>query len=424
MSTVTFALFVPSSGRRKAGRFAVRIRVTYKRISRYIATNIFATDRDLDGAGNLKGYTLVRATSLLGEFYRYAGELNYFALQQMDVDDVVRYIRRRATGPGVFAVDFFEFAETEILPAKKDSTRKCYVSALNAFRRYLGSDSIDINSIDRDVLSGFVKFLEKEPRQVFISQSGEQRSSAAAKKQAHVIYVSKLRHIYDAARYKFNDEDEGLVQIPRNPFAKLRLDHSPSLVHSAKSVEFIQKVISFSGRCSAAQRMALDAYIISFALMGMNVADMIAAAPAKDGIIIYNRAKVRDRRPDQAEHHVQIDPRIAPLIERYKDPDGKRLFCYYNHFPNNARMDTAMRYGLSSWAKANNELPFTMYSARHSWATIARSSACKIDKGTVDDCLVHVGTNRMVDVYAEKDWTVLWDANRKVLDLFDWSAIL
>jgi hypothetical protein len=54
--------------------------------------------------------------------------------------------------------------------------------------------------------------------------------------------------------------------------------------------------------------------------------------------------------------------------------------------------------------------------ARHSWATIARNK-CRISKSDVDECLNHVITeNRIADIYIEKDWSFIDDANRKVLD--------
>jgi len=56
------------------------------------------------------------------------------------------------------------------------------------------------------------------------------------------------------------------------------------------------------------------------------------------------------------------------------------------------------------------------YYARHSWATIARKK-CKISKSDVDECLNHVvPENKMADVYVEKDWGFIDDANRKVLN--------
>lgn len=426
MSTVTFSIFVPQVGRRKAGQFNVRIRVTFKRVSRYISTNIIATDRDLDSTGHLKGPVLVRASALLGSFYQYSSELNFFALQNMQVDDVVRFVLRRAVGPTDFSLDFFEFAEKEIIPTKSAGTAKNYSSALNAFRRYLGAGSIDINEITREMLAGFVKFIEQEQRQVYVHAKQEVVTGAISKKNAtnaaHA-YLGRLRYIYEAAQHKYNDEDKDVLLIPRKPFAKIKVEYTPSIVRSAKSVEFIQSLINFDGPCSPSQRIALDMYLISFALMGMNAADMLTAGPPEGDVIIYHRKKTRNRRVDQAEHHVLIDPRIRGLVRKYADPEGTHLFRLHKLYKNNVTMDGALRYNLDSWAAKNGVEPFTMYSARHSWATIARSSACRIDKGTIDDCLCHLGGNRLVDVYAEKDWSLLWNANKKVLDLFDWSPL-
>jgi len=43
-----------------------------------------------------------------------------------------------------------------------------------------------------------------------------------------------------------------------------------------------------------------------------------------------------------------------------------------------------------------------------------------VDKSTVDDCLVHKGSFQVADIYAEKAWGVMQDANRVVFDLFKW----
>ena len=80
--------------------------------------------------------------------------------------------------------------------------------------------------------------------------------------------------------------------------------------------------------------------------------------------------------------------------------------------------------GLKEIGKEIGVEGLTFYAARHSWATIARSSAVGIDKATVHEALNHVDKEmRITDIYIDKDWTVIWDANKKVLDLFDWSEL-
>lgn len=422
---ITYKPVIIARQRHTDGTYNVKIRVTFKRESRYISSNITATDKDLDGKGNLKGKALIKANALIATFYDYANDLNYFSLQDMDVDDVVRYIHRKALGSGTFEMDLFEFAEEEVIPTKAKGTQDTYHVALNAFRRYLGADRLDINELTKEMLQGFADYLDKEPK-VYHQQSDESKKKVAHPKKkgaAAYTYTNKIRYIYEAAQYKYNDEDNGIVNIPRNPFAKLRINYSPEARRTARDPGFIQRIISYTGKCTPTQRMALDIYILSFALMGMNAVDMMAAAPAKKGVIIYNRAKTKDRRHDRAEHRVKIDPRIRKLVEKYRDPEGKRLFNFYLYWRDNEALCQSLRCIYASWCASSGEAPFTLYSARHSWATIARSKACGIDKATIDDCLCHIGDHELVDVYAEKDWQVLWDANKKVLDLFDWSAI-
>lgn len=423
-STITYKPVVMAAQRRQDGSYNVKIRITFKRVSRYIATHINAGEKEITGKGDLKGAALIKANRLIADFHEYESRLNYFSLQAMDVDDVIRYIRRQAASAEAFRLDFFEFGY-RFADSKKKATGDTYRVALNAFKRYLGTDHIDINELSYTMLLAFAAFLDNEPKQV--QHSGKKRKKVTAMKAKGASsrrYPACLNTIYREAKRLHNDEDNGIVNIPRNPFAKLELKGNPSLVRSAREPEFIQRLIDYDGPCTASQRMALDMYLISFALMGMNAADLLTAARPVGDVLIYNRSKTKDRRQDFAEHRVKVDPRIKPLLARYQDPEGDHLTNLYLYYRDNEVLDYALRYALRSWALANDEAPFTLYSARHSWATIARSSRCGVDKATVDECLIHLDPDfKMADVYIEKDWQVLWDANKKVLDLFDWSAL-
>lgn len=425
-TSITYKPVVMPAQKRRDGSFNIKIRVTFKRISRYLSTNLTATAKDITAKGELKGAALISANNLIAQFYKYANELNYFALLEMDVDDVIRYIRRKASMGGSFRLDFFEFGEA-FAATKDKGTRATYITALNALKRYLNTDTLDINEISYKMLYDFGEFIDKEPKQFHKDCPPERRSSESHPKKkgaARAFYLRKIKAIYSEAKKKYNDEDDGIINIPRNPFQKLELKYSTGIAHSARSPEWIQRIISYNGPCSPGQRFALDMYIISFALMGMNAADLITAAAAKNGIITYFRAKTHKHRPDRAEHRVKIDPRIKPLIDKYRDPNGKRLFNLYLYYRDNQALDWSLRSFYHAWAQANNEVPFSLYTARHSWGTIANSSKVGIDIALVDECLVHKNPSlKMAYVYVERDWENLWRANEKVLDLFDWSNI-
>jgi hypothetical protein len=60
----------------------------------------------------------------------------------------------------------------------------------------------------------------------------------------------------------------------------------------------------------------------------------------------------------------------------------------------------------------------TTYHARHTWATLARNEV-GVTLGDVGEALNHSprGSERVTDIYVERDFTRVWDTNRKVLDL-------
>ena len=64
----------------------------------------------------------------------------------------------------------------------------------------------------------------------------------------------------------------------------------------------------------------------------------------------------------------------------------------------------------------------TFYTARHTWATLAYKIG--IEKGIINDCLCHIDeAMKVTDIYIEKDWERLWEANRRVIDCFDWTPL-
>ena len=75
---------------------------------------------------------------------------------------------------------------------------------------------------------------------------------------------------------------------------------------------------------------------------------------------------------------------------------------------------------LKKWCERNNVEVFTFYAARHTWASLCRGE-CKVDKSTIDDCLGHLGSFQVADIYAERAWGLMQEANRKVINLFDWN---
>lgn len=164
------------------------------------------------------------------------------------------------------------------------------------------------------------------------------------------------------------------------------------------------------------ERFAIDIFLLSFALMGMNVADLYELRDPVGDEIVYFRKKVRERRSDKAEMRVRIPNEILPALDRLR---GSREWLVFQEQASARAVTINANGNLKSWCESLGIAPFTMYAARHTWASLARTAG--VEKATIDECLAHVGSLRVADIYIEKDWELMNEANRKVLAMFDWK---
>ena len=408
------------TNRRKDGTYPVRIRVTFKGKSRKLPTTLSCSPADLTRTLRIKSVNIMnKADELIAEMRRAVQDISPFDLEIADVDWVVGIIRQKMTEQH-FSLDFFEWADS-FLKGKSEGTRATYVQALNAFERYLGERKMDINAINRSMLLGFIDAEQAGKKMTFIRQKGELvvSSKEKAPRGTAYRYISKLGHIFSAAKDKYNDEDSGLILIPRSPFSSISVDAPFHQGQKSLGVEVMQAVIS-AQTDNEKERCALDAFIISFALMGANLADLFSARAEdiKDGRWHYNRQKTRTRREDKAEMVVQIPEELLPFIERMKTSGGWWLGALHVLGKEKDRCGAVVNQYLKRWAKRNGIPEFTFYAGRHSWATIARKAG--IEMATISRCLCHQSEYRTTDIYAEVDWSLLAEANKRVLSLFNW----
>lgn len=417
---VTFAPIVLDHKRKKDNTFPVKIRITFKGKQRKLPTSLVCLPSDLArGSNKIKNNTiLARAEQIISQMRNSIKDLNPFDLETHDVDWVVSKIKESMQGDH-FELDFFTWADKYIL-TKTETTRNAYSCALNTLERFLGKRVLDINDINRMMILDFMEYVDNAPKIFYKPKSGEYGVSKKTKiaKGASTRHIMKLANIFNAAKDRYNDEDSGIILIPKSPFDKITKVFPPSNGQSSLGMETMQMIISAQVD-NETIRAALDVFVISFALMGANMADLYNAKPVKD-VWVYNRQKTRSRRADMAEMRVNIPNVLLPFIERLQDGSaGWWLPKLHTMAKNKDNATRRVNDALKRWCSANGIPTFTLYAARHSWASIARSKA-KVEKSLIDECLVHVGDFKLTDIYAERDWDLINEANQKVLDLFEW----
>ena len=414
---ITFKAIIIPGNRRKDGTYPVNIRVTFKGKTRRLATTLVCTQGDLTRTLKIKNATILnKSDALIARMRDAVKDISPFDLETQDVDWVVGHIKDSLTQE-TFHLDFFEWSDRYIL-TKAETTRRAYTCALNTLERFLGRRSIDINDISRTLLLEFMDMVDNEKKMHYNSKTGKVEESKVDKipRGASTRHLAKLEHLFNAAKEKYNDEDSGRILIPRSPFSKITKVYPVSNGQSNLGQELMQRIIS-SQVDNEVMRTALDLFIVSFGLMGANMADLYFAKPVKEEWI-YNRQKTSSRRADRAEMRVAIPGELQPYLERLKGTGGWWLNRLHQFASSKDFATQRENRCLKKWCEDNGVEVFTFYAARHTWASLARKEG--VDKSTIDDCLGHKGSFQVADIYAEKAWELIRGANQKVLDLFTW----
>lgn len=423
---ITFEPIIVSNHRRKDGSFPVKIRVYFNGKSRRLPTTWVCQPADLirtkKKSVKIRKDAGVRtkAQELIKRMRSVTDKMTLAELEGKDVDWVVRRIREGMADER-FYLDFFEWAD-KYIQSKGESTRCAYVRALNAFERFLGERTIDINDITKMMLLEFMEFVDAEPKMRYNNATGEFEKTDKEKvaKAASSLHLMKLQHIFKAAKDRYNDEDEDSLKIPRSPFDSIKkVFPSGGKGQKALPRNIMQRLI-VAQTDDPSVRVALDAFVVSFGLMGANLADLYLATPLETEEWVYNRVKTSGRRADKAEQRVLIPPQILPYLKRLQEGgDGEWWLPELHRIGErkhtcNEKINSYLR----RWQKVAKVDDFTFYAARHTWATIARSLG--VDLASVNDCLVHKDNLEMGRRYAPLTWEQKNEINRKVLESFVW----
>lgn len=410
---------IPSRYKRRDGLRAISIRVTFGGESRWLPTTLSCSAADLTRGGNIKNADIVaRCNELTDRLRRLAADLTVLDLEGKDVDYVVRLLTERMRVQD-FRLDFFAWADT-FLKTKTEGNRRKYETALAAFARYLGRRECDINDITHSMLVEFAERADAGCKLAYTHHKGIVVTNKPRTAKISPHYLTHLSHIFDAAKDKYNDEDGGAVVIPRSPFRKLDMTPpKPTTAQKPLPVAVIQAMIDTPADDPC--RLALDVFLASFLLMGANAADLYEATPPKGRKWVYFRRKTRNRRADHSRIEAAILPPLRPILGRLGAGTCAAAWLpAFRALGKDASIaGQAVNRGLKKWAEGRGLAPFTLYAARHSWATLARR--CGVEKATIDEALGHVGEFRIADIYAERDWAQAEAAAEKVAALFRWE---
>jgi hypothetical protein len=408
----TFKTEIVKSEQKQDGTYNVKIRVTHKRKVRRYSTPMYATDKDVTRGGKIKNQIILDKCEDTIREWRKRINLLGTAADSMDVTEIMSLL----TGPGQDeGIPMWPWMDAYAAKIPKENTRQNYTRAIKHLKAYIGMD-ITFQQLKARTIRNYIESYTME------------------KTATNLMHIHKM---YKEAMKQYNDDD--ITRIPSDPFALIDLKVPKSSADRSVPADVIRRIYlmpdnhnNTSGTNTA--NLARDMFCLSFMLMGTNMADLYEIAPMRDGAIRYERRKTRDMRLDRAAIEMDVHPLAQKIIKRYA---GKKLLLNLSDKYSTVR--TAARsiqnglkiirnYLVQSYAK---EMPglstaeivrkyridkLVYYSARHSWATIARNDL-NIDKWTVHEGLNHVdNATKITDIYIKKDFARINEANKKVIE--------
>lgn len=400
------------------GTYNVKLRFTLDRKVKRLSTSLFVYSKDLTKEFKIKPSSPIKqdVEALIRSYYEKCAKLQ-IELNHYTLDEIMDYLNGEQEKNQI--IDFIKFSR-EWIDSTTIKGAPNYTSAINALVRFIGKKELNVNLITTEFLDSFKTFLNKE-HETRTKKLIQQRKRVPSNRSLS-LYLISIKKLFNEAKKKYNKRDKNLILIPHSPFDDFVIPKQEATRKRAIPADIIKKVwklpykdMKKGYKATCRYNLAKDCFILSFCLMGINSADLYNATKMDGNTITYYRAKTKDRRLDNAKMMVEIPHIIQPIIDKYRDKTGKRLFNFYQYYCDEKGFNKAINYGLKEIGSILGIDDLEYYAARHSWATIALNKV-GIDKYIVHAALNHIDDSmKVTNIYIERDFVNENKANAKVV---------
>ena len=276
----------------------------------------------------------------------------------------------------------------------KVRTGETYTCTLNSFMRFRQGKDVLWKDFDADLTASYEAYLK--------STGVSMNTISFYNRILRAVYNRAVEKGFTKQVFPFKNVYTGVEKTIRRglPIKTIRnirnldLSHCPSLDY------------------------ARDMFLFSFYTRGMSFVDMayLKKNDLKNGILTYRRKKTgqrlcirweRDMQDILEKYHIsQESPYLLPIIHKI----GKEERKQYNnalHLVNKKLKFIGSILQLS--------IPLTMYVARHSWATVAKSK--NIPLSVISEGMGHDSENTTLIYLASLNTEIIDKANKLILDL-------
>ena len=275
----------------------------------------------------------------------------------------------------------------------KIRTSETYTAALRSFSSFMDDKEVLFDQINADLIAEYEAYLKGR---------GNSPNTIS-------FYMRILKAVYNRA------VEDGLVE-QRYPF-KFVYTGVEKTIKRAISLNEIRHIKRLDLSLNPNLDFARDMFLFSFYTRGMSFIDMahLRKKDLQNGILSYRRRKTGQ------QLFVKWEKCMQEIVDKYPvneteyllpvitEPNKDNRTQYSNglHRVNHLLKQIGVQLGL--------HMPLTMYVARHSWASIAKSRNVPI--AVISEGMGHDSENTTQIYLASLDTSIVDKANKKILDL-------
>lgn len=305
-------------------------------------------------------------------------------------DDIIATFQKTLTDQTLF--NFMQSVIARLQLIGKERTAETYHSTLKSFMKYRQEQDILLEDIDSDLMQMYEAHLQ----------------SRGISKNSISFYMRILRAVYNRAVEKELTEN-------RHPFKHVYTG-TEKTVKRAIPLKSIKQIKNLELPIKSSLDFARDIFLFSFYTRGMSFID-IAFLKKKDlanGILSYRRRKTGQ------QLFIRWEKCMQEILDKYKEnEESPYMLPIINPQEKHERQQYKnILYRINKSLKDIGQLiklpiPLTMYVARHSWASAARSKNIPIS--VISEGMGH-DSEKTTQIYlASLDTTVVDRANRIIL---------
>ena len=304
-------------------------------------------------------------------------------------DDIISTFQKQANGESLF--NFMQGIIAQLQQMGKQRTSETYRCTLKSFKQFREDKDVLLEDIDSDLMIMYEAYLR-----------GKKLT-----KNSTSFYMRILRAVYNRAV-----EKELITN--RKPFKHVYTGIDKT-IKRAIPLKAIKQIKNLNLSLQPSLDFARDMFLFSFYTRGMSFIDMayLKKKDLSNGILSYRRRKTGQ------QLFIKWEVCMQEIVEKYENPQYEFLLPIIKciNKDNRLQYQSALRFVNNHLkyiaALLNIRTPISMYTARHSWASIAKSKNIPIS--IISEGMGHDSEITTQIYLASLDNTIVDRANAHIL---------